>query len=334
MLRQDLSWLTAFVTEAERETPGQANQLMFVVPQFARIVYEGERFLSRQGVLVPFEPRDYEAVVAKGRHSVKLWERSRSEVADALVAIRKAHHAAFTESVHSWVRWLAPDLGVFEVDGALIATTQDVHLRLGHEPGAINDTDSLGEAIRASSREMGRQTTVLAKAVGGGLPEITVRLAPDQITSRDQHAPAYFRQRFGGALPVETKELLAMVEGHLNTHRNLIDTSCDAEPALRAGLITAFHAATSLAQIRDMERGRPSVTPLRDITSNSNVKAVMRMKSLRNLCMHYEPRGAATAAITFDEALNALAKRSKADLEVTVQNAITVMSEGLRAWER
>lgn len=334
ILRQDLSWALACVSGLNEGASDDGHPLMFVMPQFCRIVYEGERFLVRQGVPVPFEPRVHEAVVAKGRHTVKLWERRRTDIAETLVALRLAHNAAFTGSAVRFVRWLAPDLGIFEIGGALLATTQDLHLRSGHHPEAIGDFDTFGQAIYESSIETGAAVRVLTEVVGGDLPTVTVRLGPVAIDRRDRFVKDYYHRRFGRELSVGPKELLAMIEGHINTHRLLVEASCDEDPALRAGLITAFHAAASLAQIRDMEKGGTSVEPLRGIMSDPNVKAMRRMKVLRNLCMHYAPQGAATSAATFEEAVMALAKCSTEALRGTVHGALTVMSDGLGSWAR
>ena len=229
LLAEDARWAMDVVLSA-----GGVDRLSGFVPlvmghHFVRIAYEGAIAVQsnnpRVGIpeLATLLQPEYETITARARHLTKLLDntkKSYTEVVADLASEMKAHHEALTGNAIRAVRWLEKDLGLYYLDRATIGATTPAAYRLGLDP---THTRSIFNAdLLAVSEEWGRTLAVLgAVTLDPSEPTPTLELSNIRIGYRDRLASRYFRTRFDTQFSPGLKALLLLIEGDLNTARNV-----------------------------------------------------------------------------------------------------------------
>jgi hypothetical protein len=302
LLAEDARWAMDVILSAGREDHLSGHVPLLMGHHFVRIAYEGAITVRSNNpkIGVPafavLLQDKYAAITARARHLTKLLDntkRSNTDVLSDLASEMKVHHEMLVGKTIGAARWLATDLGLYDLDRAMVGATIPITYRLGIHPTPSASISA--EELRTIAEEWGGTLVVLgAVTLDTSEPTPTLDLSDIRIGARDRLASKYLPTRFDPEFPPELKALLLLVEGDLNTARLLLPrTSPGHEGAVfRARVITAYHCLSALQQICDAHptRDTPDLRRVRSFLSDKPSKSVLSPGGarVRNRSVHYE----------------------------------------------
>lgn len=303
LLAEDSRWGKDVVLSVQGAKPALGWAAMWMLGHhFVRIIFEGERLLTskdpRLGIpeLAALLDSGYSDLTRRIRHTSKLLDDTKKHPDDILAELRMAQRESFlmfVSPVMRPMRFLAKDLGLYQVNGAVVGATVTMLFRMGIDPSTAKPLER--EMLRAASEEWGGSLAVMSAA----------DLAPDAVTfgalpvsgfdptGKDWRVEKYLDQRFDPTLPYEEKLLLLMIEGDLNTNLHLLPLTERGHEMVvfRARTTTIYHSLTAVAAILERHPGLATAAAQRvkEVLADATTGRLLghEGKQVRNRCVHY-----------------------------------------------
>lgn len=294
MVFEDAAWAADIVYSASRDTDRRLAGLLptLLIGHWARIIYEGSQTLRLTNPTAAdlFEEK-HASVLARARHSTKLFDDTKKSYEDVLADIathHETHRARFTGNTVWFARWLETDLGLTLLGKRVVGTTITAHIHLGQPADAIMDKQEMGRAVLAASTEQGVALGVLLSLGGRLEPQPPLDLSElRSMDTVDHDTGRYLAHRFDDRFPTALKLLLLGVEADLSTCCHVFPTlePGHQDPVFRARVVTVFHALRALQEIADKYTG-PTLASIIEHPSVQRL-STKNAKRVRNHCVHY-----------------------------------------------
>jgi len=307
MIAQDARWVADALLSTQ--SAGKASGVLpfALMGHSARIVYEGSVAIRSSNIdmglpeLAGLLEDRYAGVVARARHAGKFLDDSKKAFEDLLgemVEFLDLHHAEFSGNAVWFARRFESDLGLFSVpSGRIVASTIPVQFRAGVQ--SMVKLSDLGQLLFEIAEEQGRVLLVLASADGDSTPPgPTVGYAPlGRVAAKDRKAVKYLADRYDPAFPTETKLLLLMVEGEVNTTDLVLPLTEPGheEAVFRGRTVSLFHSLRAVKEILSAYPSAEAVATntMRSLIDEQPTRRLLEddgIRKVRNRCMHYEIR--------------------------------------------
>jgi hypothetical protein len=301
-LAEDAHWAMDVIMSGSKVPEFSPYTALLLGHHFARIAYEGAAAIRSANpcvgipALADLLNDTFAHITASARHLTKMLDNKKKPYANILsefAAELDEHHQALTGNAVRLARWLATDLGLYFVDGALVGATVPIAYRLGLDP--IQPASMRGADLNAVTKEWGATLVVLGGAtLDSSEPDATLDLTGIRIAHRDRRAGRYLAGRFDLQFPVELKLLILMIEGDLNTARLILPTTARGHQnaEFRARAVTVYHCLSGLKRICDQYPNVNSkrLSNLRAILADPRAQRLLSPtgEKVRNRCVHYE----------------------------------------------
>jgi hypothetical protein len=304
-IENDVAYVGRLVRDlSDPKYASSASVISFcMAPYLSLIVHESYRKLQAiDPSLPPLLSSDVESIVARSRHSLKLFEDTHRGVAGQLAYFRDeilpVHTGRFLGN--TWLklaRSLETDLGLFSYDQRLIATTHGATFHLGIDPDELFKKGA-GRNIQAIYEEYGRYFARLGARLDSSEATFMSQVDPKRFNQHpnDVRAGKYYRRIFDGAGNPDLNALLTVFRGMLNFVNTVMSVGgnvCDTEYTVwKIRFLTVYQILDSLRILHD-DRLRPltarSVQCIEKITGTLEARLIMEpaVKPFRNSLMHY-----------------------------------------------
>jgi len=349
MLAQDSRWIGDALLSA-RKSSGWLPLLL--VGHSARIVYEGSILVrsADPDVGVPQVAQvladRFADVIARSRHGGKFLDDNKKSFDDLrleMLTFVEVHRDEFLGNAVWFARWFESDIGVcLGPQNRVLTTTITTHFRTGLGDGVpiseagsalFSVAESLGQAL-GSFAQLGRHRQPI---------ESTIDYRPlGRIRDVDRRVSTYAAGRYDDAMDLATKLLILMVEGEVNTARQVISLGAQAHPdaTFRARFISLYHSLRAVEEVLRL----PQLTTasgtqrVRSLLAEKRVRRFLDdagLKKVRNRCMHYEIRD---RSISLDPALpmfgivEGLSVLTFDELDGELQAVTEQLSDALQRW--
>jgi hypothetical protein len=273
-----------------------------LVPYLSLFVHESFRKLSiSDPALTASLSSDVESIVARSRHSLKLFEDTHCGIDGQLAYFRDevlpAHANYFLGN--TWFlparRW-EKDLGIFTYEKRLITTSHGANFHMGLEPQAL--LAKTGSELRAIYEEYGRYFAYLGARLDVAEDTFISKLDPQRFNRHpiDVRADKYYHDVFDGASNSYLNALLTVFRGMLNFVDFVITagqtTGTIEYTVFKIRFLTVYQILGSLHMLRNEKLGdlRPhSVCFIDKIIGTPEAQLIMdrAAKPFRNTLMHY-----------------------------------------------
>lgn len=273
-----------------------------MVPYLSLFVHESyQKLEASDHALASSLSSDVKSIVARSRHSLKLFEDTHRSVAGQLAYFHDEVLPVHTRHFlgNTWlpiVRPLEKDLGLFSYDGRLITTSHGATFHMGLEPSHL--LKKTGPELRAIYEEYGRYFGYLGARLDTGGETFISHLDPKRFNRRtnDVRADGYYRHIFDGPDNLDLNALLTVFRGMFN----FVDSVITAGPqgsnleytVFKVRFLTLYQILGSLRLLHD-ERlsdltGR-SVTYIETVTGSAEAQLILdrAARPFRNTLMHY-----------------------------------------------
>ena len=354
-IAEDAAYVGRFVSDVRNPKSASFAGVvsLCLAPYISLFAHESYRKLRTSGPApASLLSSDVEAIVARSRHSLKLFEDTHRGVADQLAYFRDellpAHSRRFLGN--TWLplaRPLEKDLGLFSYAGRLIATTHGTNFHLGIEPNAL--LAQTGEETRAIYEAYGRYFAQLGSRLDADGKTFMSYLDPQRFNRRpkDVRAAEYYRHMFDGPGNPDLNALLSVFRGMMNFVGSVITAGMDTDAVeytvFKIRFLTLYQILGSLQVLCDERRQSltsRSVACIEQITGAAEVQAIMApaAKPFRNTLMHYnlDPR-VDHARVDISQPLFGLVRiyfptHDAASFTWLVNRCIAVTAEAMDAW--
>ena len=285
-----------------------ADQRNAVIPVFCMnnylslFIFESHRTLKvidpQRAALLAY---NYEAVIEKARHSVKLFDGSKVGHAGVLgdfAAIIAASRERFLNN--TWfppARVLETDLGEWRYRGRLVSTTQVASFFMGMPTMAVTDLPVIGPKLSALAETQARYVDQVADSLPWQGSSFMDDMSFGELNNRDRRSERYFRRLFDPALSDELTASLSAFQCSLNVLDVMLSTdqsAASAETVFKLRFITLYHVISSLTELRaeyGSKLGSASLGFLDAILSHQASVTIMHAdgRGFRNTLVHYTP---------------------------------------------
>jgi hypothetical protein len=289
---------------------------------------------------------DHAAVLARARHSTKLFDDTKKGYETILSDVAEyhdAHRARFTGQAAPPVRWLETDLGVTTLGEHLVGTTITSHIHMGQPPTLPTDQDDMRTALTSASVEQGGALAVLLGLGGQFEPRPTLDLSPlRELGTKNRDTDRYLAVRYHEDFPTALKLVLLGIEADLGTCHHILPVlePGHEDSVFRARVATVFHALNALREIaqRHPDENGSAHPVLADIVNDATVARLNtpEARSVRNRCVHYEIRGSVAKQLRPGRPMHgiveAITRRSVEAFSDDVITATRVATSNLRTW--
>jgi hypothetical protein len=272
------------------------------MPYIALFVHESYAKLAKTDpIIADHVSADFKKIVARSRHSLKLFEDTKRGIDGQLDYFRDeilaTHTEHFTGNAPRLFRFLETDLGLFSYASRLISTTHAANFHLGLSP---RDTLAMtGQEIRTFSQQYGRYfgrlgAQVPAESAGTFFNQID----PQQMgkVGNDVRSADYYIRGFDGPGSQDLNALLTVFRCMVNFVSTAIP-SPDANgrfdyTEFKIRFLTLYQVLGSL-QILHLDERYPltsrSTRVLQEILDTPAAQTIMdrSAKPFRNTLMHY-----------------------------------------------
>jgi hypothetical protein len=273
-----------------------------MVPYFSLFVHESYRKLRMSDpVSASLLSTDAAAIVARSRHSLKLFEDTHRGVAGQLAYFRNEllpihTHRFLGNTWLPWARILEKDLGLFSYDAKLILSTHDAHFRMGIEPHAL--FAKTAEELRTIYEQYGRYFAHLSARLDADGNTFVSNLDPRRFNQRpkDVRAAKYYRRVFDGSGNPDLNALLTVFRGMMNFAGSVITAGMDVNAVeytvFKIRFLTLYQILGSLQVLYDEQHHNltsRSVASIEQIIRAPYAQLIMApaTKPFRNTLMHY-----------------------------------------------
>lgn len=307
MVAQDARWISDALLSSRGHSSASGVLPLVMLGHASRVAYEGAVVLKAADAFVGIPalarllPDEHADVITRARHAAKLIDDTQVSFEDLLGQLSRfyeIHHDRFTGNAVWFARRFESDLGIYEANGRVIASTIPVQFRIGIMPTV--PFAELGTAIYDVAVDLGGALEILAASAGDGAPpSATIDFAGlGTVRSKDRKADRYLAGRFDSEIPFTAKLLILMLDGELQAIESVLPLTegIYPEPVFRARYVTLFHVARTLKAVL-------AGYPLAQSAGSQRLRGVLAeppaqqflggdgSRRLRNTCMHYEIRG-------------------------------------------
>ena len=273
-----------------------------LVPYLSLFAHESYRKLKTTNpALASTLSGSVEAIVARSRHSLKLFEDTNRGIDGQLAYFRDeilpAHAGHFLGNT-----WFPParrwerDLGLFTYDTKLITTTHGAAFHMGVDPKDL--LVKAGPEIRMIYAEYGRYFAGLGARLDGTEATFISRLDPQHFNRRpiDVHANKYYRDVFDGPSNSDLNAMLTVFQGMLNFANSVIREDQTIGTAkytiFKIRFLTLYQILRSLRVLHDQklrELTSRSVSYVQGIIGTAAARLITNRaaKPFRNTLIHY-----------------------------------------------
>jgi hypothetical protein len=353
LLLEDALWMGDILTSALRhDGPARVMAPLLLSGHVSRIVYEGRELLasSNPDVALPeivgLLPPEEHVSIALARHATKMLDNQTNkskplkEFEGEIHQAWMSQRALLVKDVKPGFSWLQPDLGFYTLDGYVVGATIPLHMRYGLDTVPSEDYpdffQKFGEDVITSLR--------IYTCLSGSADEMvtTLELSPiDAVDDNDKFVKRYLKWAYDGALNLDQKLLLLLIESEVNTATTLVPlvTGSHVTAGFRARLISLWHALSSLTKILDAHpratsTGRDRIRTLVNSADAARLSA-QGMRTVRNRSVHYEIRG--KAEIAFSDGpmfgiIESLTDETFETLDALVRDFSADLRAALREW--
>ncbi|WP_145968866.1 hypothetical protein [Streptomyces hyaluromycini] len=273
-----------------------------VMPYIALFVHESyAKLATSDPVLAAHVSTDFKAIVARARHSLKLFEDTNRGIGGQLDyfrdEIRAAHAGHFTSNAPRTFRFLETDLGLFSYGSRLISTTHAANFHLGISPRAT--LAMTGQEIMAITEQYGRYFGHLgAQVPAGGGATFFSKIDPREMgeIENDTHSADYYGRGFDGPGNMDLNALLAVFRCMVNFVSTAIP-SVDSDGGFdytefKIRFLTIYQVLGSLKVLRTDQRyplTPRSTRALQEILDAPAARVIMNRSArpFRNTLVHY-----------------------------------------------
>ncbi|WP_407561240.1 hypothetical protein [Streptomyces sp. 184] len=274
-----------------------------MTPHLSLFVYESYRKLKAIDPPLPSVfSSEAEAVVARSRHSLKLFEDTKRGIGGQLSYFRDevspAHAKAFLNN--TWLpvaRFLETDLGFYSYDGKVITTTHAATFHLGVEPDALFQ-EGAGLHLQAIFQEYGSYLADLGASFEPGRATFVSSLVPQRFDEwpNGVRSAKYYGRVFNGKATPDINRLLTVFRGMMNFVDSVITAGMPADEieytVFKIRFLTLHQVLGSLYMLRDERSSDLTVQSMRfvkKITDSPEAVLIMSLaaKPFRNTLMHY-----------------------------------------------
>jgi hypothetical protein len=304
-IRSDASYVGRFSRDlGASRASGHSGTIMFcLAPYLSLFVHESYSKLKRIDPALPaLLSADAEAIVARSRHSLKLFEDNRRGIEGQLAYFRDeispAHADRFLNN--TWLkaaRFLETDLGLYSYDGRIISTTHAATFHLGFDPVALLEEGS-GPNLQSVYEEYGRYFRGLGARTDSGAKTFVSHLDPMRFDQRDNdvRSTKYYGHVFNGKGTPDINRLLMVFRGLMNFVDSMVGLGADANEVeytvFKMRFLTLYQVLGSLQMLHDERPGdltTQSTKLIEKITGTRSASLIMdrSAKPFRNTLMHY-----------------------------------------------
>ncbi|MFF0969545.1 hypothetical protein ACWDQO_17490 [Streptomyces sp. NPDC003703] len=304
-IRSDAAYVGRFSRDlGASRASGHGGTIMFcLAPYLSLFVHESYSKLKRIDPALPaLLSADAEAIVARSRHSLKLFEDNRRGIEGQLAYFRDeispAHADRFLNN--TWLkaaRFLETDLGLYSYDGRIISTTHAATFHLGFDPAALLKEGS-GSNLQSVYEEYGRYFSGLGAVTDSGAKTFVSHLDPMRFDQRenDVRSTKYYGQIFNGKGTPDLNRLLMVFRGLMNFVDSMVGLGADANKVeytvFKMRFLTLYQVLGSLQMLHDERSGdltTQSTRLIEKITGTWSASLIMgrSAKPFRNTLMHY-----------------------------------------------
>ncbi|BAG20673.1 hypothetical protein SGR_3844 [Streptomyces griseus subsp. griseus NBRC 13350] len=303
-IANDAAWVGRLAADFENneldECIGVAS--FCVMPYIALFVHESyAKLASIDPALAGLLSGDFQAIVARSRHSLKLFEDTKRRIPGQLEYFRDeiftAHANYFTGNVSSDFRHLETDLGLFFYASRLVSTSHVANFHLGISP---RETLAMtGQEMMNFSEQYGRYFGYLGAQVPveGGATFFS-RMDPRKMgeVGNDVHSTAYYANVFDSPENLDLNALLTVFRCMVNFASTALSSSGSEGVVdyteFKIKFLTVYQVLASLEVLRsDSEYSLTSRSDraLQGILDAPAARAVMdrSARPFRNTLMHY-----------------------------------------------
>jgi hypothetical protein len=273
-----------------------------MMPYLSLFAHESHRKLcTSDPVLASLLSRDVEEIVARSRHSLKLFEDTNRRVAGQVTYFRDqlvpTHTRRFMGNTWlSMARILEKDLGLFSYDGRLILSTHAANFLCGIEPQALFTKS--WEELRAIYKQYGRYFARLGAQLHAQGNTFLRHLNSRRFNQwpKDVRAATYYSRVFDGAENLNVNALLTVFRGMMNFATQVItagmDTSAVEYTVFKIRFLTLYQILGSLQAMYDEQHYKltsRSMTIIEQIIRTPDTQLIMARaaKPFRNTLVHY-----------------------------------------------
>lgn len=303
-IANDAIYAGSFISDVSNlKFPSFANIIsLCMVPYFSLFVHESYRKLhTSDPALAALLSSDVETIVARSRHSLKLFEDTHRGVSGQLAYFRDellpAHSRRFLGN--SWlplVRFLEKDLGLFSYDARLILSTHAAAFYMGIEPEGLFVKS--GQELRGIYEQYGRCFARLGARFGSNSNTFVSHLDQRCFNKwpKDVRAETYYRRVFDGAGNSDLNALLTVFRSMMNFVSSVVIAGEDASvveyTVFKIRFLTLYQVLGSLQVLYNEQRHnltRRSMASIEQITRAPHTQLIMApaAKPFRNTLMHY-----------------------------------------------
>lgn len=274
-----------------------------MVPYLSLFAHESYRKLELSDpALAASLSSDVRSIVARSRHSLKLFENTHRGIDGQLTFFREEILSAHSDHFlgRTWLpllRFMEKDLGIYTYASRLITTTHGATFHVGVDAPAL--LAKTGEEVQSIYEEYGRYFARLGARLDAGEETFVSRLDPRRFNQHpiDVRASEYYCRVFDGPSNPDLNALLTVFRGMLHFVNSVIiagrDDRTDGYTVSKVRFLTLYQILGSLRVLHD-ERLRDlssrSSGYIDKILQNRETKLIMApiARPFRNTLMHYD----------------------------------------------
>ena len=272
-----------------------------IIPYFSLFVHEASLKPDHVDPATRAElSQDAEEIIARSRHSLKLFEDTHRWIAgqidyfdDEILAAHSGHFLGNT-----WLpiaRFLETDLGIFGYAGRIISTTHSATFHIGIEPKHL--LTASGPYLIALFERYGRFFSRLGATLDSGPETFVTHLDATKLDAEhNERAAKYYARVFNGKDTPAINGLLVGFQGMMNFADTIVSAGgnvCDLEyTAFKIRYLALYAVLASLRKLHgDTEYPLSSRSTgfVRSIIDSPEAQAITERsaKPFRNTLMHY-----------------------------------------------
>jgi hypothetical protein len=244
---------------------------------------------------------DAAKVIARSRHSLKLFEDTKRGVNGQLAYFRDeiipSHREMFIDRIRlPFLRFLGKDLGIYSYDGVPVSSTHAATFALGTEPQALFGNDA-GRKQREIAREYGQYFAEWGAKLDQKLLSFPAKMSDSHLEETDVRAEREYARRFNGPRTPDINALLSVFQAALNAADKLLSLDSDSvslQTTLKLKYLSVYQIIRSLeillaeqaAQLRS-----ESTNTIKSIIDRPMARLMTdpSKRPFRNTLMHYGP---------------------------------------------
>lgn len=298
-IAEDMTYAAALISDLQDSDEALSNIVsMFVVPYISLFVHESfAKLRATNPALSVSLSRDVEQIVARSRHTLKLFEDTHRGIDGQNAYFRNeilAAHITHFRGKTIIARWFGRDLGLYSYDGKLIGTTHSANFNLGIEPRDL--FRKMGSEIQEIYAEYGRYVAALRQRLGAPGQTFVSRLDPHNLNAQpdDVRSERYYTRIFNGPADPDLNALLTFFQCMINfVHLIAVhDSPPFSYSAFKMRFLTLYQVLSSLRMLRDDQfrvLGGLSTRFVDHLVDSPQSQLILdhRVKPFRNTLMHY-----------------------------------------------